>query len=49
MHSLAGIATLSGGRPVAFAVMVDGTEELNALETQAALDAVAAAIAGCSC
>lgn len=49
VHSLAGIATLPGGRPVAFAVMANGTEDINALQTQAALDAVAAAIAGCAC
>ncbi|RLV54950.1 D-alanyl-D-alanine carboxypeptidase/D-alanyl-D-alanine-endopeptidase [Aeromicrobium phragmitis] len=49
VHSLAGIATLPGGRPVAFAVMVDDTEGINPLETQRALDSVAAAIAGCAC
>lgn len=49
VHSLAGIATIEGGRPIAFAVMADDTEALNPLETQAALDAVAAAVAGCSC
>lgn len=48
-HSLAGIATLPGGRPVAFAVLADDTEHLNAVETEAAVDAVAAAVAGCTC
>ncbi|OUZ07492.1 D-alanyl-D-alanine carboxypeptidase/D-alanyl-D-alanine-endopeptidase [Aeromicrobium sp. PE09-221] len=49
VHSLAGIATIDGGRPIAFAVMADDTEALNPLETQAALDAVAGAVAGCAC
>ncbi len=49
VHTLAGIATLPGGRPVAFAVMADATETVNPLQTRAALDAVAAAIAGCDC
>lgn len=49
VHSLAGIVTLAGGRPVAFAVMADDTEEINPFVTQAALDRVAAAIAGCPC
>ena len=48
-HRLAGIATIDGGRPIAFAVMADDTEALNPLETQAALDAVAGAVAGCAC
>lgn len=48
-HALAGIVTLSGGRPVAFAVIADQTADINASDTRTALDAVAAAIAGCSC
>lgn len=49
VHALAGIATLSGGRPVAFAVMADDTEQVNPFVTQAALDRVAAAMVECSC
>lgn len=49
VHSLAGIATLSGGRPVAFALMTDQTEAVNPFVTQAALDRAAADIAGCPC
>lgn len=49
VHSLAGIATLPGGRPVAFAVMADDTKDVNPFVTQAALDDVAAAMVGCSC
>lgn len=49
VHALAGIATLSGGRPVAFAVLADQTEAVNPLVTQAALDRVAADLAGCAC
>jgi len=49
VHGLAGVVTLSGGRPVAFAVLADDTERLNAVSTEAALDAVAGAIAECEC
>lgn len=49
VHALAGVATLSGGRPVAFAVLANETEDINALETQAAIDNVAAVIASCAC
>lgn len=49
VHSLAGIATLSGGRPVAFAVMADDTEAVNPFVTQAALDEVAASLVACDC
>ncbi|RYZ25595.1 MAG: D-alanyl-D-alanine carboxypeptidase/D-alanyl-D-alanine-endopeptidase, partial [Propionibacteriaceae bacterium] len=49
VHSLAGIVTLSGGRPVAFAVMADDTEQVNPFVTQAALDRVAASMATCAC
>lgn len=49
VHTLAGIATLPQGRPVAFAVMANGTRRIDPLQTQAALDRVAAAIADCAC
>jgi len=49
VHSLAGVVTLSGGRPVAFAVMADDTEQVNPFVTQAALDRVVAAMADCPC
>jgi D-alanyl-D-alanine carboxypeptidase/D-alanyl-D-alanine-endopeptidase (penicillin-binding protein 4) len=49
VHALAGYALDDGGRPVVFAAMTDGTEDIGALATQAALDRVAAALAGCSC
>lgn len=49
VHTLAGVATLSGGRPVAFAVMANGTEDVNPFVTQAAIDRVAAAMVGCAC
>ncbi|MET1134023.1 MAG: D-alanyl-D-alanine carboxypeptidase/D-alanyl-D-alanine-endopeptidase [Aeromicrobium sp.] len=49
VHSLAGIVTLAGGRPVAFAVMADDTEQVNPFVTQAALDRVAASMAACAC
>lgn len=49
VHSLAGLVTDARGVPLAFAVMADDTEGLNPLETQAALDAVAAALATCTC
>lgn len=49
VHTLAGVATLPGGRPVAFAVMANGTQDVNPFVTQAAVDRVAAAMVGCSC
>ncbi len=49
VHSLAGYVTDARGVPLAFAVMVDDTRDLNALATQAALDDVAAALAACTC
>lgn len=49
VHSLAGVVTLSGGRPVAFALMADDTEQVNPFETQAALDRVTVAMADCAC
>ncbi|MTB88593.1 D-alanyl-D-alanine carboxypeptidase/D-alanyl-D-alanine-endopeptidase [Aeromicrobium senzhongii] len=49
VHALAGVVTLSGGRPVAFALMSDDTEGVNPFVTQAALDRVVAAMADCAC
>lgn len=49
IHSLAGYAVDAGGRPVLFAVMADRADKAMPLAAQAALDRVAAAIAGCSC
>ncbi|MET0767989.1 MAG: D-alanyl-D-alanine carboxypeptidase/D-alanyl-D-alanine-endopeptidase [Aeromicrobium sp.] len=49
IHSLAGYATDADGRPVLFAVMADRADEDQPFAAQAALDEVAAAIAGCSC
>lgn len=49
VHTLAGIATLSGGRPVVFAVMANTSDGTSAAATVAALDVVAAAVAGCAC
>jgi D-alanyl-D-alanine carboxypeptidase/D-alanyl-D-alanine-endopeptidase (penicillin-binding protein 4) len=49
VHSLAGYALDAGGHPVVFAVMADRTSKVAPLEAQAALDKVAAAIAGCTC
>ncbi|EFQ83345.1 D-alanyl-D-alanine carboxypeptidase/D-alanyl-D-alanine-endopeptidase [Aeromicrobium marinum DSM 15272] len=49
VHSLAGTVTTADGAVLAFAMMVDGTEAVPGLETQAAVDAVVAALAGCTC
>jgi D-alanyl-D-alanine carboxypeptidase/D-alanyl-D-alanine-endopeptidase (penicillin-binding protein 4) len=49
VHSLAGYVNDQSGVPIAFAVMVDKTKELNEVETEAALDQVAAALARCDC
>ncbi|HPU12883.1 MAG TPA: D-alanyl-D-alanine carboxypeptidase/D-alanyl-D-alanine-endopeptidase [Aeromicrobium sp.] len=49
VHALTGIATLPGGRPIAFAILADKTEGLNPLQTQAAIDRVAADLVGCAC
>lgn len=49
VHSIAGYVLDARGVPLAFAVMVDRTEKLNALRTQAGIDRVAAALADCSC
>ncbi|AXT83834.1 D-alanyl-D-alanine carboxypeptidase/D-alanyl-D-alanine-endopeptidase [Aeromicrobium sp. A1-2] len=49
VHSLAGFALDSGGRPVVFALMADRTDRAEPLAAQAALDRVAASIAACDC
>lgn len=49
VHSLAGYVTDRDGTPLVFAVMTDDTEDVNPFVTQAAIDDVAAALAGCSC
>lgn len=49
VHSIAGYVTDARGVPLAFALMVDDTEDINPFETQAALDDVAAALAACEC
>lgn len=49
VHSIAGYVTDARGVPLAFALMVDDTGDINPLETQAALDDVAAALATCEC
>lgn len=47
--NLAGVATLSDGRPVAFAIMADRTDGISPLDVQPAIDRVASAIASCTC
>lgn len=49
VHSLAGYAVEANGLPVIFALMSDGTPEVDLVSAEAALDRVAAAIATCSC
>lgn len=49
VHSLAGYALEAGGLPVIFALMSDGTPEIDLVSAEAALDRVAAALAACSC
>lgn len=49
VHSLAGFVTDRLGTPIVFAVMVDETTDIPDLDAQAALDAVPAALARCSC
>lgn len=49
VHSLAGYAVEANGLPVIFALMSDGTPEVDLASAEAALDRVAAAIAACSC
>jgi D-alanyl-D-alanine carboxypeptidase/D-alanyl-D-alanine-endopeptidase (penicillin-binding protein 4) len=49
VHSLAGYVTDTSGTPIAFAVMTDHTKSVNPFVTEAALDRVSAALAGCRC
>lgn len=49
VHSLAGHVTDRAGTPIVFAVMTDRTKSINPFVTEAALDRVAAALAGCTC
>lgn len=49
VHSLAGYTTDASGVPVLFALLVDDTEDVPPLATQAALDDVADALAACRC
>jgi D-alanyl-D-alanine carboxypeptidase/D-alanyl-D-alanine-endopeptidase (penicillin-binding protein 4) len=49
VNSLAGIVTDRVGTPIAFAVMVDQAKDIPLAEAEEALDAVAAALARCSC
>lgn len=49
VHSLAGYALDARGVTLTFAVLADDTEGINPVETQAALDRVAAALASCTC
>jgi D-alanyl-D-alanine carboxypeptidase/D-alanyl-D-alanine-endopeptidase (penicillin-binding protein 4) len=49
VHSLAGYAMEADGLPVIFALMSDGTPDVDPVTAEAALDRVAAAIAGCTC
>jgi serine-type D-Ala-D-Ala carboxypeptidase/endopeptidase (penicillin-binding protein 4) len=49
IHSLAGYITDRSGTPMVFAVMTDRTKAVNPFVTEAALDRVAAALAGCRC
>lgn len=48
-HALAGIASDADGTPIAFAVLVDKTKDISSVETEAAIDRVAAALAACRC
>lgn len=49
VHSLAGYALEADGLPVIFALMSDGTPDVDLVSAEAALDRVAAAIAACAC
>ena len=49
VHSLAGYATDADGQPMIFALMSDGNTSVSTVTAEAALDRVAAAIAGCRC
>jgi D-alanyl-D-alanine carboxypeptidase/D-alanyl-D-alanine-endopeptidase (penicillin-binding protein 4) len=49
VHSLAGYVTDRNGSPIVFAVMADHVVDIPDAEAEAALDAVPAALARCSC
>ncbi len=49
VNSLAGVVTDRVGTPIVFAVMVDQAKDIPLADAEAALDAVAAALARCSC
>lgn len=49
VHSYAGIVRDADGRSMVFALMTDHTTDIPALATEAALDNVVAALAGCRC
>lgn len=49
VHSLAGYVNDANGVPIVFAVMADKTKDVGELETEEALDRVAAALARCTC
>lgn len=49
VNSLAGVVTDRAGTPIVFAVMVDQAKDIPLADTEEALDAVAAALARCSC
>lgn len=49
VHSLAGVVTDRVGSPIVFAVMVDQAKDIPVTDAEAALDAVPAALARCSC
>jgi D-alanyl-D-alanine carboxypeptidase/D-alanyl-D-alanine-endopeptidase (penicillin-binding protein 4) len=49
VHSLAGVVTDRIGTPIVFAVMVDQAKDIPTADAEEALDAVAAALARCSC
>jgi len=49
VHSLAGVVTDRAGTPIMFAVMADQAKDIPLADAEGALDAVAAALARCSC
>ena len=49
VHSLAGTVTTADGVVLTVAVMVDQADVTRALDARAAVDAVVAALASCSC
>jgi D-alanyl-D-alanine carboxypeptidase/D-alanyl-D-alanine-endopeptidase (penicillin-binding protein 4) len=49
VHSLAGVVTDRLGTPIVFAVMADDAKDIPLADAEEGLDAVAAALARCSC